>query len=135
MSRWPPRQALAIHVQGAAGHRRSSQHIFAGCLFDKANGSDNLHIITCGLLHGHKTKDATEVIDMTVREQDRGDRFVTKMFACKGDRLSRCRLSGQRVDNNPPAIALDDGDVRQVKTPQLVNAISNFVQAPLHVEL
>ena len=80
---------------------------------------------------GRHADDAAEVVDVAVRVDHRDDRPVTAVLAVQRQRRRRGLGRDQRVDDDHAGVALDEGDVRQVETAHLVDALDDLVQALL----
>jgi hypothetical protein len=78
---------------------------------------------------------AAEVVDVGVGVDDRGHGAAAPVLAVQGQRGRRDLLADQRVDDEHALVALDQGHVRHVEAPDLVNAVGHLVQAVLGGEL
>ncbi len=114
----------AIHEHGAAAHGAAREYVLASGFFHKPLGRDDF-CITVG------TKDsqhATEVVDVGVGEDNRGNRFRSQVFPCEGNRGRSRFLCRQRVDQNPASVPLDNTHIGEIKAAQLVKSRRHLEQ-------
>jgi hypothetical protein len=73
---------------------------------------------------------AAEMVDVTVGVDHRDDGAVTAAVGAIQRQCHGCHLGGnQRVDDDDPGVALDEGDVRDVEATHLIDARHHLVQA------
>ena len=118
----------AVHITGPAGHRRARIDVLLHRMADEAFWRHHRDGAGIHLSLGGNTQNATEVIDMTMGVDHRDDRPVATVLPiqrqCRGRRLG----ADQRVDDDKSGIALDESDIRQVKSADLIYAFDHFVE-------
>ena len=72
---------------------------------------------------------ATVVIGVRVRDDQRLHRPVTPVLAVQGQGRRGGLVRHERVDNDHAAVGLDQGHVRQVQAPDLIDPIGQLIQA------
>ena len=128
------RQETAVHIAGAAPHRRPHQDVLAGGLFHEAQRRHHRHLARDHLLGADHTQRATKVVDVAVRENDGGYRLVAQVLTGKGHGRGRSLARRQCVHHNPSGLALDQRQVRQIKTAYLPDAISHLEQPDVVIQ-
>ena len=78
---------------------------------------------------------APEVIEMGMRENHRGDGPLAEVLGNQVQGAPGGFASEQGVHHDPPGLAPDEGDVRDVETPHLVDAVNHLEEAMPGVEL
>jgi len=73
-------------------------------------------------------------VNVTVREHQCRHRLVAQLLASKSHGRGSTLAAGQGIHHDPAGFAFNQGDVGNVKTAQLINAIGDFEQANLGVE-
>lgn len=76
-----PRQPGAVHVTGAASHRRTGVHVLLHGVFGEVFGSDDRDPSGVDVGLRRHSEDATEVIDVAVGVDDRLDLTIAAMPA------------------------------------------------------
>jgi hypothetical protein len=71
---------------------------------------------------------------MAVREDQRRDRLVAQVLACKGHRGGGGLARGGGVHHDPARLAFDERDVGEVEAAQLPDAFAHLEEADLVVE-
>ena len=79
--------------------------------------------------------DAAEVVEVAVGEDHRADRLRAERLLDQSPRGGGGLLRGQRVDDDPAGLALDDRHVRDVVAAHLMDAARHLEQAVQIVEL
>ena len=94
----------------------------------KPSGAMIAHLAGVDIGLRRHAEDTAEVVDVAVGVDDGDDRPVAAVRAVKRQR-GRGRLGrDQRVDHDHAGVALDEGDVRQVETAHLVDALDHLVE-------
>ncbi|BDB61062.1 hypothetical protein RDE2_28560 [Rhodococcus sp. RDE2] len=83
----------------------------------------------CDVLDRRDTLDATEVIDVAVGVDHRGDRAVTAMRPIQRETRRSGLRGDQWIDDDHAGIALDERHVRQVQTAHLVDTLRDLEQS------
>ncbi len=128
-------QGCAVHVGGPTRHRGAGVHVLCDRVLQESVRGDDLHPAGVDLLLGHHAEDAAEVVDVAVCVDDGDDRAVTAMLAIQGQRSGGGLRGQQGVDHDHTAVALDEGDHREVETSHLVEALHDLEQAVLRYQL
>jgi hypothetical protein len=126
-------EVLAELVHRAPRHGGADQHVLAGGLLQKAFGGNHRHLALSNFLRRNHTERTAEMIDMAVSEDQRRNRARTEVLVSEGHRRRRALPRGQRIDDDPAALAFDQRDVRDVEAAQLVDALGHLEQAGLRV--
>jgi hypothetical protein len=79
--------------------------------------------------------DTTEVVDMTMGVDDRDNWLFRAMLIIEFKACLRGRDRRGGVYDDQPGITLDDGEVRDVDAPELIDALGDLEQATVAVEL
>ena len=96
---------------------------------------DHFYLAGCGVLRRHHALGAAEMIGMAVGVDHRGDGFCRAVGEIKIERGLRGLVRQQRIDQDQPAVAFDDGHVGDVEAAHLVDAVGDLEQAVDRVEL
>ena len=131
----PPREHRPVHVGGPPRHRRSCVNVLLHGVFGEVFRCDDRDLARVDVGLGRHAEHATEMVDVAVGVDHGDDRPVSAMGAIQRKR-GRRRLGGdQRIDDDDPGVALDEADVGQVQTADLVDALNDLVQPLLGAQL
>ena len=75
------------------------------------------------------------MVGMRMRQDQAADRFFAQVLLGKCHRCCRRFARGERVDHDPTALALDQGNVGDIKAAQLVDPVHHLEEADVGVEL
>ena len=129
------RQQHGVLPLQAARHRVAGHDVFLDGRAHEVLGCDqhDLAADNVGLVD-HATH-AAEMVAVGVRVHDADHRALAELLVDESQRRTRGFGGGQRIENDPAGVALDEADVGQVEAAHLVNASRHdFEQAPIHVE-
>ena len=122
-------QRRAVHVAGAAAHRRTGVDVLGDGVLDEAGRGDHDDGAGVDLLLGGDALDAAEVVDVGVGVDHRGDRPVAAVLPVERQRGGRGLRRDERVDDDHSGLALDERDVREVEPAHLVDPLDHLEQA------
>ena len=128
------REGEAVHESGPPSHRHARQHVLAGGFFHEAARRHDGNLRGRRGIRGQHALDPAEVIDVTVGEDDRRHGPVAEVLARQRDRGGGRLPDGERVDDDPARLALDQRHVGDVVAAHLVDAGHDLEQAVLPVQ-
>ena len=105
---------VAERVHRPARHRRAGDHILADRELVKGRRRarrDDWHLARGHIVGVNHAFHAAVVVDVRVRVDHRDDGLVGNMLTEQGHSLRRRFHPGRTVDDDQPAVALDDGQV------------------------
>ena len=123
------REAGAVHEIRTPSHGDSGKDVLARGRREEALWRNDRDASFGDFLRTHHAEDASKVVDVTMREDDRGNRFVAEMFPRERDGPGGGFLGGQRIDHDPSGFTLDQSHVREVVSAELMNARDDFEEA------
>ena len=107
----PAVQCGAVHVGGAAGHRRSRVNVFLHGMADEALRRQHRHPARIDVVLGRHTQDPAEVINVAVGVDHRPYRPVAAVLSVEREGGRGGFGAHQRVDDDDSGVALDESDV------------------------
>ena len=130
------RQQGAIHVDGTAGHGVAGDDVFRDRMLGEPFGGDDLNPVLFHLVRRvEEAGSPAVVIHVGVAVNHGADRPLAQGLVDEGEgRLGGLRRD-QRVEDDPPLVTLDEGDVGEIEAADLVNLVGHLEQAVLHVQL
>ncbi len=131
LSLWSGGQHRAVHVRRAPRHRRAGVDVLLHSVLGESlrRQHDDLARVHVGLVGD--AEDAAEMVCVAVGIDDCGDGPISAVFAVERQRRGGGFGRDQRVDHDDAGIALDEADVRQVETANLIDAFDHLVEALL----
>ena len=129
---WPgraPLQVTAVHVDRAAGHGGAGVDVLGHGVGQEPLGGEDGDVAAVDRLLVDDTLDPAEVVDVAVGVDDGSDGPIATVFPVEGEGRRRRLHGDERVDHDHAGVALDDGHVREVETPHLVDALGHLEQA------
>jgi hypothetical protein len=100
----------------------------------EANRRDDLDLAASHVLLVHHAAHAAEVVRVGVGIDHRNHRALAELFIDELQSRGRGLLGGQRVEDDPAGLALDEGDVGEVVSAHLVDAGHHLIEAVVHVK-
>ena len=131
----PARQHGAVHVGRAPRHRGARVDVLLHGVLGEALRRDDRDLARVDVGLCRHAEDAAEVVDVAVGVDDGDDGSVATVRAVQRQRGRRGLGGHQRVDDDDAGVALDEADVRQVETADLVDALDHLVEALLGDQL
>ncbi|MNQ71359.1 hypothetical protein D3C85_860230 [compost metagenome] len=129
------RQQRAEHIDGAAGHGVAGDYVLADGVLAETFWRNDAHLAGLDVGLVDNAAHAAEVVDMRVAIDHRDHRLLAQMLAHQFvGGLGRLGAH-QRVEDDPAAVALDEGDVGEIVPAHLVDAVGDLEQAVLNVQL
>ena len=110
-----PGQTPAVHKIRTPGHGLPHQHHFAGGLLHKAMRGNDLNLTCRHRFRGHNPVDTTKMINMAVGKDHRPHWPLGQVLMSKGKSRGGCLLAGERINENPPRLPLDQGHIGKIK--------------------
>ncbi len=120
-----------VHVGGAAGHRGAGVDVLLHRVLDEPFRRDHRDLAGVDIGLGGDTEYAAEVVHVAVGVDHGGHRTIPAVGAVQRERRGCGLGADQRVDDDDAGVALDEADVRQVQTADLVDALDDLVEALL----
>ncbi|MNQ48931.1 hypothetical protein D3C85_628190 [compost metagenome] len=127
-------QAAELELRAAA-HGVAGVDVLAHHVFHEPGGGEHLDLAGLDVGFVDDPAHATEVVDVGVAVDHRHHRFVRTVLVVQVQRRLGGFGHGQRVDDDQPVVAFDDGHVRQVKAAHLIQAWADFEQSGMGAEL
>ncbi|MCY1301840.1 hypothetical protein D9M70_514740 [compost metagenome] len=129
------RQHQTVLEEGASGHGVAGVDVFSHRMFHETGGCYERDLAAAHIGFVDQTADASEMVGVGVRDHYRHDRALAEFFIDEIQGSLGGLPRHQGVEHNPARIALDEGDVGQVKPTHLVNFFRNdLIQTEGHVE-
>ena len=129
------RQQRTELVHRAAAHDRPRQHVLADRLVHEPLGCDHPDVAVRDGLPGRDPEHPAEVIEVAVRVDHRTHGPLAEVLVREVEACPSALLGGQRVDDQPTAVGLDERDVGDVVPPGLPHPVSDLEQAVVGVQL
>ena len=126
---------IAVHVGGTATHCGACEDILGDEVLEKTLGRIDFDFAGLHVRLVHDASDAPGMIEVRVRIDHRHDGFPGPVLVVKVERGARGFRRYQGIVDRDALLALDDGQVRQVRAAHLVNAGNHFIEAGVHQEL
>ncbi|MNS53590.1 hypothetical protein D3C72_863490 [compost metagenome] len=127
-------QAAELELRAAA-HGVAGVDVLAHHVFHEPGGGEHLDLAGLDVGFVDDPAHATEVVDVGVAVDHRHHRFARTVLVVQ----VQCRLGGfghgQRVDDDQPVVAFDDGHVGQVEAAHLIQPWADFEQSGMGAEL
>ncbi|MNM79910.1 hypothetical protein D3C81_918580 [compost metagenome] len=101
----------------------------------EALGRDDAHLAGLDVRLVDHPAHAAEVVGVGVAVEHRDHRALAQVLIGQVERSPGRFRREQRVEDDPAAVALDEGDVGDVVAAHLVDAVGDLEQAVLHVQL
>ncbi|MNI27713.1 hypothetical protein D3C73_814620 [compost metagenome] len=127
-------QQGAIHVDGAAPHGIACDHIFGDGMFGEAFRGDDLCLLTF-LRRAEQPGGATIMVNVAVAVDHGQHRALALFLVDEGQGCLGGVWRNEGVEDDPALVALDEGDVGEIETTDLIDAVGDLVQAVLHGKL
>ena len=127
-------QQIAEHISGAAAHRITSNHIFAAHFFNEMLRRDKANAAAIQIFFIGQSANAGEMVGMAMGGQNRLHRTFPEMAIDQLHRRVHRLSGGQRVNDNPARIALNESHIGEVIAAHLVNAFGHLKQAVNGIE-
>ena len=127
-------EQVAVHVAGAPAHHVAGEDVLAHRRLREALRRDDLAAACGDVLIARHALDAAPVVDVAVGVDDGHDRAPRDVLLQQLERRGRHLRRDQRVDDDPPGVALDEADHREVHAAHLVDAVAHLEEAVEHVE-
>ena len=124
----------AEHVDGTPAHRVAGDNILRDGVLEEALRCQDLHLAGLHILFRDDPPHAAVVIDMAVAVDDRHNRAPTLVFRNQLIGGPRRLCGHKRVEHDPAGLAADEGDVGEIVSSNLVDAVRHLEQAGEHVE-
>ena len=103
LARRPRLEQRAVHVAGAAPHRRAGEDVLADRVLEEARRGDDRDRAGLDLLLAEDARGAAEVVDVAVGVDQPGDRALAAVLAVESQRRGGGLARDQRVDDDDPA--------------------------------
>ncbi len=129
------RQRQAVHVLRAAAHGVAGDDVFRHRMLHESVRRDHLDLAGSGVLGRHHALGAAEMIDVAMGIDHGCNRPGGAVGEIEIERGLRGLVGQQGVDQDQAAIALDDGEIGEIETAHLVDAIGHLEQAMHGIEL
>ena len=135
MAVWVARQQHGVRVLRAARHRVAGEDILGNRLAEEALGRDDLDLAAAHVGFIDHAAHTAEVVDVRVRIDDTQHRPLAELLVDEFERRAGGFLGGQRIEDDPAGIALDEADVGQVIAAHLVDPARHDLVEPVgHVQ-
>ncbi|MNJ13630.1 hypothetical protein D3C77_78390 [compost metagenome] len=129
------RQVQTELVLGATAHGVAGVDVLAHHVFHEAAGGEHLDLAGLDVGLVDHPAHAAKMIGMAVAVDHRHHRFARAVLVVQLQRGAGGFGGGQRVDDDQPVVAFDEGHVGQVQATHLVQPRRYFEQASVGVEL
>ena len=118
----------AVHVGSPAGHRGTRINVFLHGMSDEALWRQDGHSASVDVGLGCHPQYAPEMIDMAVGVDHGADRTIAAVLSVQGQRCGSGLRRNQGVYDDDAGIAFNEGDVGQVHSPNLIDALDDRVE-------
>ncbi len=119
----------AVHVGGAAGHGRPGIDVLLYDVFGEPLGRQHRDLPRIHVGLRGDAEHAAEMVDVAVGVDHRDHGPIAPVTPVQLQRRGRHLGGDQRIDHDQTGVPLDEADVRQVQSANLIDARHDFVEA------
>ncbi|MCY1276462.1 hypothetical protein D9M70_251270 [compost metagenome] len=112
-----------------AAHCIARQHVLGDRVLHESGRRDHGNLARLDVIFADHALDAAKMIDVAVRVDHGAHRLARPVLVIQVERGLRRFRGQQRIDDDQPCLALDDGHVRHVEAAHLVDAAGDVEQA------
>ena len=122
-------QKHAVLEEGPTSHGVAGVDVLGDCEIHEVLGRDDLRLARSHVGLVEEAANPTEVIDVGVGVDHRYNGALPEVLVDELERSSRRFLGGCRVEYDPSGLALDEGNVGEVESTDLINARDHLVES------